>query len=73
MRPYFLLKTQPKSTRVFKKERRRFFQIFIHLLINSALTIYDVWEQSGKGGLKLDAMLMRLEVVALDLMDLVKR
>jgi hypothetical protein len=32
---------------------------------------YDVWEQSGKEGLKLDALMMRLEVTVYDLVDLV--
>jgi hypothetical protein len=41
--------------------------------IHSALTIYDVWEQSEKEGLKLEALLMRLGVVRQGFVDLVKR
>jgi hypothetical protein len=34
---------------------------------------YDVWEQAERIGLKLDALLMRLEVIRRGSVDLIKR
>jgi hypothetical protein len=41
--------------------------------VNQKFIAYDVWEQSEKEGLELEAFRMRLEVVRQGFVDLVKR